>query len=116
MEGLPEVERSIEVDVPTEEVWRHVVDGDLAEEWLGVEIEPRRGGAVTVPDEDMIGTVEEVEAGRSITWSWRKLDGDPSQVTIVIEPTDTGSRVTVTERLLEYRITGTLPVFFEMVA
>lgn len=116
MDELPEIERSIEVEVPPEEVWRHVVEGELAEEWLGIEIDPRPGGAVTVPDEDMIGTVEEVEPLRSITWSWRLPDGDPSQVTIEIEPTDTGSRVTVTERLLEYRITGTSPVFFEMAA
>lgn len=110
------IERSIEVDASPEEVWERIVDGELAEEWLGVEIEPRPGGTVTVPDEDTIGTVEEVDPGRSITWSWRQPDGDPSQVTIEIQPAGAGSRVTVTERLLEYRITGSPPVFFELAA
>lgn len=116
MDALPEIERSIEVDAPPEEVWERIVDGALAEEWLGVELEPRPGGPVSIPDEEMIGTVEEVEPGRSITWSWRHPDGDPSQVTIDIEPDGEGSRVTVIERLLEYRITGSPPVFFELAA
>lgn len=116
MDELPEIERSIEIDAPPEEVWERIVDGELAEEWLGVEIVPRPGGPVTVPDEDMIGTVEEIEAGRSITWSWRHRDGDPSQVAITIEPNGDGSRVTVIERLLEYRITGSPPVFLDQAA
>ena len=116
MDELPEIERSIEIDAPPEEVWERIVDGELAGEWLGVEIVPRPGGPVSVPDEDMIGTVEEIEPGRSITWSWRHRDGDPSQVTITIEPNGDGSRVTVIERLLEYRITGSPPVFLDLAA
>lgn len=112
----PEIERSVEVPITPEEVWDRIVDGDLAEEWLGVTVEPRPGGAVTVPDADTIGTVEEVDPGRSITWSWRQPEGDPSQVTIVIEPVEDGSRVSVTERMLEYKITGSPPVFFSLAA
>src|SRR5690606_22655965 len=77
MDGLPEIERSTDVDASPEEVWERIVDGALAEEWLGVEIDPRPGGPVSVPDEDVIGTVEEVEPGRSITWSWRHLRRRP---------------------------------------
>lgn len=106
----PEIERSIEVEAGAAEVWKQITDGALAEEWMGVMVEPRPGGQVIVPNDDVIGTVEEVLPGRSITWSWRKPAGEPSQVTITIEPTDTGSRVTVTERLLEYRITGSPPI------
>lgn len=116
MEQLPEIERSVDVPAEPDEVWERIVDGDLAEEWMGVRVEPRRGGSVTVPDRDVIGTVEEVRAGESITWSWRETDGDPSQVTIEIEPIEEGSRVTITERLLEYRITGTPPVFLSKAA
>lgn len=112
----PTIERSVDVEAAPEEVWERIVDGDLSEEWLGVKIVPRPGGPVTVPEEETIGTVEEVEPGRSITWSWRQPDGDPSQVTIDVEPTETGSRVTVTERLLEYRITGAPPTFFARAA
>lgn len=105
----PEIERSIEVTASPDEVWEQIVDGELAEEWMGVKLDPRPGGKVIVPGESLIGTVEEVEAGRSITWSWRHPDGDPSQVTIVLEPTPEGCRVIVTERLLEYRINGAPP-------
>lgn len=108
---LPEVERSIEVEATPDEAWERIVGGDIAEEWLGVSVEPRVGGDVQVPDKDMIGTVEEVAPGESITWSWREIDGEPSQVTIKIEPTEGGSLVTVTERLLDYKITGVEPFY-----
>lgn len=110
MDEWPQIERKVELPATPAEVWERIVEGDLAEEWMGVRVEPRRGGSVSVPDRDVIGTVEEVRAGESITWSWREADGDPSQVTIDIEPVEEGSRVTITERLLEYRITGMRPV------
>lgn len=116
MSDLPEIERSVEVSAEPDRVWEKLVDGDLAEEWMGVRIEPRPGGEVTVPDREMIGTVEEINPGESVTWSWREPEGDPSQVTIRIEPTDTGTKVTIVERLLEYRITGTPPVFLARAA
>jgi uncharacterized protein YndB with AHSA1/START domain len=116
MEHLPEVERAIELPAEPDEVWERIVTGDLAEEWMGVRVEPRPGGSVTVPDRAVIGTVEEVVPGERITWSWREVDGDPSQVTIEVTPTDGGSRVTIVERLLEYRITGIPPVFFAKAA
>lgn len=116
MSELPEIERSVQVPAPPDEVWERITQGDLAEEWMGVRVEPRRGGTVTVPDRDVIGTVEEVEPGRSITWSWREIDGEPSQVTIDIEPAEDGSRVTITERLLEYRVTGIPPVILSKAA
>jgi uncharacterized protein YndB with AHSA1/START domain len=105
----PEIERSIEVEASPAEVWSRIIEGHLAEEWMGVSLIPRPGGKVSAPADDIIGTVEEVLPERRITWSWRPRDGDPSQVTIEIEPLDQGSRVTVTERLLEYRITGAPP-------
>lgn len=111
MSELPQIERSVELPADPEEVWERIVDGDLAEEWMGVRLDPRPGGAVTVPGREMIGTVEEVVPGESITWSWREPNGDPSQVTIKVTPTDSGSQVDITERLLEYKITGLAPVF-----
>ncbi len=83
---------------------------------MGVRIEPRPGGEVVVPEREMIGTVEEVVPGKSITWSWREIDGEPSQVTIDLEPSDDGTRVTIVERLLEYQITGLPPVFLAKAA
>jgi uncharacterized protein YndB with AHSA1/START domain len=115
-EHLPEIERSIELPATPEEVWERVTDGDLAEEWIGVRVDPRRGGQVTVPDREIIGTVEEVVPGESITWSWREVDGEPSQVIIEICPIERGSRVTIIERLLEFTITNLPPVFLDKVA
>lgn len=116
MEDLPQVERSVEIPASPDEVWKRVVDGDFSEEWMGVVIDPRPGGDVTVTDREMIGTVEDVVPGESITWSWREPDGDPSQVTIEISPTESGTAVTVTERLLEYTTTGLPPVFLARAA
>ena len=116
MDQLPEIERTVEIPAQPDEVWERIVDGDLAEEWMGVRVDPRPGGAVSVPDRDIIGTVEEVVPGESITWSWREVDGDPSQVTIAITPDEAGCRVTIVERLLEYKITGTPPVCFNQAA
>lgn len=116
MSDLPEIQRSVEVPAHPDQVWEKIIDGDLAEEWMGVRIEPRPGGDVSVPGRDLIGTVEEVDARRSITWSWREADGEPSQVTISLEPSDVGTKVMIVERLLEYRITGTPPLFFARAA
>lgn len=116
MADLPEIERSTEVPADPNEVWERIVSGDLAEEWMGVRLDPRPGGEVIVPEREMIGTVEEVVPGESITWSWREVDGEPSQVTIEVVPVEGGSRVTITERLLEYKITGLPPVFLSRAA
>lgn len=105
------VERSIEVEATPEEIWEFVIDGTLASDWMGapISIEPRRGGLVDfAPDGvEHIGTVEEIDPGRSITWSWRHPDRDPSQVTITLEPGSSGTVITVTERLLPYTTTDT---------
>jgi uncharacterized protein YndB with AHSA1/START domain len=103
------VERSITVDASPEEVWNLVVDGTAASDWMGspLTIEPRPGGRVDFAPDDTpyIGTVEEVDPGRSITWSWRHPERDPSQVTITITETEEGTTMTVTETLLPYTIT-----------
>lgn len=116
MDELPQIERTTELPAGPPEVWERIVDGDLAEEWMGVRIEPRVGGDVVVPGKDVIGTVEQVDPERSITWSWRETDGDPSQVTIEIAPTETGTEITVTERLLEFEVAQFPPVFLILAA
>lgn len=116
MDELPQIDRSVDLPAKPDDVWERIVEGDLAEEWMGVRLDPRPGGVVNVPDREMIGTVEEVIPGESITWSWREIDGEPSQVTIEISPTETGTRISITERLLEYQITGTAPIFLARAA
>lgn len=107
---LPSIDRTIDLDADPAEVWQRLTDGELTVEWLGVTLDPRPGGSVAVPDRVVIGTVEAVQPNRSITWVWRDPDGDPSQVTIGLEPNGDGTRLTVTERLLPYTITGLAPI------
>ncbi|MPZ54251.1 MAG: hypothetical protein GEU79_16225 [Acidimicrobiia bacterium] len=105
----PEMTSTIDIDAEPDEVWEAIVNGELASEWMGdvIAIDARPGGRLDFGDDEMIGTVEEVDetdSDRRIVWSWRHREGLPSQVEIVVEPTDQGSKVTVVERLLEYRI------------
>ncbi len=75
------------------------------------------GGSGAHPTGDVLGVVEGVDPGRSITWTWRRRDGDPSQVTVAIEPVEGGgTRVTVIERLLDYEIASYPAIVLSAVA
>ena len=118
IEELPRVERTVELAVPAAELWRHLVDGELASLWMGgvMTIEPRLNGRVLIHTDnapEVFGTVEEMVAGQSITWTWRTRDGEPTQVSIVVEPSDDGSIVRVTEQLIPYEIVHVPPTFGE---
>lgn len=111
----PQVERSIDLETPPDELWRHLVDGSLASLWMGgdMSIEPRLNGRVVLVTADapeIFGTVEEIAPGESITWAWRSTDGEPTQVIIHLEPTEQGTRLSVTERLIPYEIVVIPPV------
>ena len=115
-EILPRVERTVELAVPAAELWRHLVDGELASLWMGgvMTIEPRLNGRVVLHADDapvVFGTVEEAIAGQSITWTWRTADGEPTQVSIVVEPAEDGSILRVTEQLIPYEIVHVAPTF-----
>jgi len=109
------VERSITLPANPDSVWEHLTDGHLLGDWMGdpIEIEPRPGGSITMTPDDgplVWGTVEEVEPGRRLQWSWRTDDGLPTQVEIDLEPADDGmTSLTVRETLLPWRITGLPP-------
>lgn len=115
MDEQPSIERSADIDAPAEEVWEHLVDGAMASLWMGGEMEivPRHGGRVGLDRGDgdpVFGMVEEIDPGRSITWTWRTRDREPTQVTISLEPGETGTRVTVIERLVPYQFLEAPPV------
>ncbi|HUP15711.1 MAG TPA: SRPBCC domain-containing protein [Acidimicrobiia bacterium] len=106
---LPRVERTVELGVPATELWQHLVDGELASFWMGgvMTIEPRLNGRVLLHADDaaiVFGTVEELVVGESITWTWRTRDGEPTQVSIIVEPAAEGSVLRVTEQLIPYEI------------
>lgn len=116
MEELPTVERSTDIPVSVEKAWDALVDGSLSGDWLGIIIEPKVGGEVTDVDREMIGVVEEIDDGASVTWTWRRPDGEPSQVTITLEPTGEGSTIHVVERMLPYEFTHYPPIIASSLA
>lgn len=108
-EPFPEAEHRIELGVPTEVLWRYLVDGSLASLWMGgrMTVEPRWGGKVLLQTDSaplIFGTVEEIVPGESITWTWRTSDGEPTQVQIRLTALPNGSAVAVIERMVPYEI------------
>ena len=113
MDPLPKVERSLSLDLAPAELWRHLVRGELASMWMGgtMSIEPRLNGRVSLEGSPPVfGSVEEIVEGRSIAWSWRTADGEPTQVRLRIEPDGDGSKLHVSEELLKYEIVIIPPV------
>ena len=100
------VERHVTLPAGLDETWGLLTDPDDLAAWLGREValEPRPGAVGTVVDHD--GThrhlvVDEVEAGRRLTWRWW-TDGDTegSRVEITLLPVEEGTEVRVVEELL----------------
>jgi uncharacterized protein YndB with AHSA1/START domain len=102
-EARARVDRTVDLDLGAEQVWRLLADDDARTEWFGgdttIDVRPGGGGRVVDPD----GTrwrvaVGEVDPGRRLTWRWWPDDGGPaSDVAFVIEPVGPVTRLTVTE-------------------
>ena len=110
LEGVS-IERHIETASDPETVWRHLTEGELANVWMSgdVQIEARPGGDIRLRrdgDPDVWGTVEEALPAQRIQWSWRTDDGMPTLVEIELAPLEPGTRLTVRETLLPWRISG----------
>ena len=111
---LPSIERSAWLPADRETVWRHLTDGELLSIWFGgdASLRARPGGEIRVDQGAgplRWGTVEVVVAARRLQWSWRAGDGDPSLVEIDLEDDDGGTRLVVTETLLEYEVIDLSP-------
>lgn len=98
---MDEVRRETTLTGEPEEVWRAISDESMLERWLGdeVELEPVVGGDLRVLEdgEERTGTVEEVEDGRRLVFTWARPGDDPSRVELTISPAEGGSRLTVVE-------------------
>lgn len=105
------VERHLTLPADLERTWELLTTPDDQAGWLGAEVDldPRPGAAGLVVDHD--GTrrrlvVDEVDAGRRLSWHWA-VEGDDgavgpaSRVEITLAPTEDGTQVTVVERPLE---------------
>jgi uncharacterized protein YndB with AHSA1/START domain len=90
------VERELELDAPTEDVWEAVTsDGFIAEE---VALDLRPGGEARFGDK--AGWVEEALAPTRLTFWWADGDEPASRVELTLEPLD-GDRTRL--RVIETR-------------
>ena len=108
------VERSVTLPADPDSVWEHLSEGDLLSDWMEgvVEIDLRPGGTITLtPDDGPVvwGSVEEVDPGHRIQWSWRTDEGLPTQVEIELDPMKDGTGLTVRETLVPWQTTGLPP-------
>jgi uncharacterized protein YndB with AHSA1/START domain len=99
------VERHVTLPTDLEGAWALVTAPDDLAGWLGAEVDldPTPGASGRVVDHD--GTrrslvVDEVAAGRRLSWRWWDDDGAASHVEVTLTPGDTGTLVTVVERPL----------------
>jgi uncharacterized protein YndB with AHSA1/START domain len=105
-----EIRREVDLTGTIDDVWPVLSGTDGLEKWLegsldvdGDTVTTGATGTFTEPD----GTIrhmliDDVDEGRSVTWTWWTDDVDepPSSVSIVIEPIDDVVRVVVVERQL----------------
>jgi uncharacterized protein YndB with AHSA1/START domain len=93
--------REITFPVDADRLWEALADPSS---WLGADVEwdLRPGGAATFRggEEDRAGRVDEVQPGRHLSFHWwpEAEQADESTVTWDLEPTEDGTRLTITER------------------
>jgi uncharacterized protein YndB with AHSA1/START domain len=98
------------IGAPPRDVWGFMVDPAALSAWFGADawLEPVPDSVVRfrfADGSERRGVVEEVEHGRRLTWRWREQRGtgfgstigEPSTVTIELEPDADGTRVRITE-------------------
>ncbi len=99
-----EVNHTIEIEADPEVVWGFLVDAEKMPRWMGVaaELDPRPGGVFSVdvlPGSAARGTFVEVEPVSRIvfTWGWEgtQLAPGSTTITVTLEPTATGTRLTL---------------------
>ena len=79
---MSEVRRETTFTNEPDEVWHEIGDEDKLERWLGEEV-----------------TVEEVEDGSRIVFTWARPGEDESRVELTVSPDPDGARLIVVERL-----------------
>jgi uncharacterized protein (TIGR03086 family) len=97
---------SVDLPVTPDEAFALVTEPERLRRWTSVcaTVDLRAGGAwrwLVTPGHTAGGTIREVDPGRRVVFGWGWLDDDAlppdaSTVTVTIEPTDAGSRVTLT--------------------
>jgi uncharacterized protein YndB with AHSA1/START domain len=98
------------IEAPPRDVWGFMVDPAALSAWFGADawLEPVPNSTVRFRFADgsvRRGVVEEVDPGRRLSWRWREQRGtgfgstigEPSTVTIELEPAIDGTLVRITE-------------------
>jgi uncharacterized protein YndB with AHSA1/START domain len=100
-----QVERERTFEATPEEVWEAITDERLLSEWLAdeAEVDPELGGEVRfrIGEEERTGSIERVEEGRRLAFTWSRDGEGPSQVEFTLEPAVSGTRLVVVERALK---------------
>ena len=98
---MSEVRRETTFESEPDELWHAISDEEMLERWLGdeVELDPVEGGDVRVvtDGEERTGTVEELEEGSRIVFTWARPGDDESRVELTVLPDAIGSRLIVVE-------------------
>jgi uncharacterized protein YndB with AHSA1/START domain len=99
------IRREMTLDADLDEVWELIATAEGLERWLAdeVELDPVAGGTVrtrTGERDDRTGTVEHVDAGRSLSFIWRGATDAPTRVTLAVSTTEVGTRLVVSETSL----------------
>lgn len=103
------IERTVTLPTDVREAWELLTDPDELAAWLGddVVLRPVPGAAGRVLERDGSDrslVVEEVDAGRRLSWRWWIEGDDPDQtgsrVEITLSPTPDGTLVRVVEQPL----------------
>jgi len=102
------ITRTVELDASVDDVWRAMTEPDLLGDWLGalVELDVRPGGEGVIVEPDGAvrrARIDEVEPARRLALHWWPEDGSgpESTVELDLEETGEGTRVVVTETLVE---------------
>jgi uncharacterized protein YndB with AHSA1/START domain len=108
---MERIERRVELPAPPGEVWPTLSHGSGLSDWFGAEVvleaEPGRRATFRWPDgREREAVVESVQVRRRLTFRWlpfergpdgRKVVIGPGRVELELEPSGSGSVVSVTE-------------------
>lgn len=110
-----EIKRSIEISAPVSRVWRALTDHREFGKWFGVvidapfEVGKMSTGHIAIEGYEHVrweSLIEAIEPERRFVYAWRPYAVDPERdytheprtvVTFLLEPSETGTRLTVTE-------------------
>ena len=100
---MSEVRRETTFESDPDELWHAISDERELERWLGeeVELDPVEGGDVRVVTggEERTGSVEEVEHGSRLVFTWARPGEESSRVELIVAPDRDGARLVVVESL-----------------